>query len=69
MHSSTDSAKLNFRKSSYSNPNNCVEVADVPGGDAAVRDSMNPWRDTSSYPGRSGALFSTRYVDGRHAGQ
>lgn len=34
--------KLNFRKSSYSNPQNCVEVADVPGGDAAVRDSQNP---------------------------
>ncbi|WP_017607076.1 DUF397 domain-containing protein [Nocardiopsis xinjiangensis] len=42
MYLSTDSAELNFRKSSYSNPNNCVEVADVPGGDAAVRDSMNP---------------------------
>ncbi|MDT0327379.1 DUF397 domain-containing protein [Nocardiopsis lambiniae] len=40
MYSSTD--QLVFRKSSYSNPNNCVEVADVPGGDAAVRDSQNP---------------------------
>jgi hypothetical protein len=41
MYSSTDDS-LVFRKSSYSNPQNCVEVADVPGGDAAVRDSMNP---------------------------
>ncbi|GAB3732189.1 DUF397 domain-containing protein [Nocardiopsis nanhaiensis] len=40
MYSSTDA--LEFRKSSYSNPSNCVEVADVPGGDAAIRDSMNP---------------------------
>ncbi|WP_304452544.1 DUF397 domain-containing protein [Nocardiopsis sp. YSL2] len=40
MHSSSD--ELSFRKSSYSNPSNCVEVADVPGGDAAVRDSQNP---------------------------
>lgn len=34
--------QLAFRKSSYSNPNNCVGAADVPGGDAAVRDSQNP---------------------------
>ena len=33
---------LKFRKSSHSNPQNCVEVADVPGGSAAVRDSQNP---------------------------
>lgn len=32
---------LNFRKSSYSDRNNCVEVADIPTG-AAVRDSQNP---------------------------
>lgn len=33
---------LNFRKSSYSQPNggNCVEVADLPSG-AAVRDTQN----------------------------
>lgn len=34
--------RLTFRKSSYSTPQNCVEVADVPGGDAAIRDSQNP---------------------------
>lgn len=32
---------LDFRKSSYSDRNNCVEVADLPAG-AAVRDSQNP---------------------------
>lgn len=33
-----------FRKSSYSaaTSNNCVEVADILGGDAALRDSQNP---------------------------
>ncbi len=34
-------ANLIFRKSSYSDRNNCVEVADTPTG-AAVRDSQNP---------------------------
>ena len=29
-----------FRKCSYSNPNNCAEVADLPAG-AAVRDTQN----------------------------
>ncbi|GAA1469346.1 DUF397 domain-containing protein [Nocardiopsis exhalans] len=32
---------LDFRKSSYSDRNNCVEVADFPSG-SAVRDSQNP---------------------------
>ncbi|MEU3017216.1 DUF397 domain-containing protein [Nocardiopsis sp. NPDC007018] len=32
---------LDFRKSSYSERNNCVEVADLLGG-SAVRDSQNP---------------------------
>lgn len=35
------STNLDFRKSSYSDRNNCVEVADVPSG-SAVRDSQNP---------------------------
>jgi hypothetical protein len=29
-----------FRKSTYSQPQNCVEVADLPGG-SAVRDTQN----------------------------
>lgn len=32
--------ELTFHKSSYSNPQNCVEVADLPTG-AAVRDTQN----------------------------
>ncbi|GAA1447155.1 DUF397 domain-containing protein [Nocardiopsis tropica] len=31
-----------FRKSSYSNPSNCVEFADAGEGTAVVRDSQNP---------------------------
>jgi hypothetical protein len=58
MRSSTDALK--FRKSSYSNPSNCVEVADVPGGDAAVRDSMNPENGHFVVPGGEwGALLGT----------
>ena len=34
-------SSLNFHKSSYSDRNNCVEVAGLPAG-AAVRDSQNP---------------------------
>ncbi|MFF8768473.1 DUF397 domain-containing protein [Nocardiopsis dassonvillei] len=40
---------LDFRKSSYSDRNNCVEVADVPSG-AAVRDSQNPARGHLEVP-------------------
>lgn len=42
MYPSTD--QLVFRKSSYSSGQgqDCVEVADVPDGDAAIRDSQNP---------------------------
>lgn len=41
MPTQPDSRPLRFRKSSYSNPQNCVEVADLPAG-AAVRDSKHP---------------------------
>ncbi|WP_344098590.1 DUF397 domain-containing protein, partial [Nocardiopsis tropica] len=37
----TPADRLVFRKSSYSTPQNCVEVADMPSA-AAVRDSQNP---------------------------
>lgn len=54
MHLSTD---LSFRRSTYSNPQNCVEIAAVPGGDAAVRDSMNPERGHSAIPGAEWTAF------------
>jgi hypothetical protein len=31
-----------WRKSSFSSPNNCVEVAFLPDGEVAVRDSKDP---------------------------
>lgn len=37
---STSAEQLSFRKSSYSTPQNCVEVADLPSA-AAVRDTQN----------------------------
>ncbi|WP_304452940.1 DUF397 domain-containing protein [Nocardiopsis sp. YSL2] len=42
---------LNFRKSSYSGPTtqDCVEVADLPGG-AAVRDSQHPDEGHITFP-------------------
>ena len=38
-----DLTDVTWRKSSHSNPHNCVEVACVEGG-VAVRDSKNPSR-------------------------
>lgn len=58
MYSSTDS-QLVFRKSSYSNPSNCVEYADAGEGAAAVRDSQNPDDGHFLLPGREwGALLN-----------
>lgn len=37
-----DLTNLDWRKSSYSATGNCVEVADLPGGAKAVRDSKDP---------------------------
>jgi hypothetical protein len=34
--------QLAWRKSTYSGNDGCVEVADLPGGGRAVRDSKNP---------------------------
>ncbi|MBQ1081166.1 DUF397 domain-containing protein [Nocardiopsis sp. B62] len=57
MYSSTDN-QLMFRKSSYSNPSNCVEYADAGEGTAAVRDSQNPENGHFLLSGREwGALL------------
>jgi hypothetical protein len=55
----TSTPHLMFRKSSYSNPSNCVEFADAGKGTAAVRDSQNPEAGHFLLPGREwGALLS-----------
>lgn len=51
MYSSTEDRQLCFRKSSYSNPQNCVEYADAGEGTAAVRDSQNPDQGHFLLPG------------------
>ena len=49
---------LDFRKSSYSNPQNCVEYADAGDGTAAMRDSQNPHEGHFLLPGAEwGALL------------
>ncbi|WP_017543975.1 DUF397 domain-containing protein [Nocardiopsis prasina] len=47
MHPHT--TELTFRKSSYSNPSNCVEVADTPGM-SAVRDTQNRELGALAFP-------------------
>lgn len=52
------SPELKFRKSSYSNPQNCVEVADLHGMPAAaVRDSQYPHLGHFVIPGSEWAAF------------
>ncbi|WP_083934295.1 DUF397 domain-containing protein [Nocardiopsis baichengensis] len=48
--------ELRFRKSSYSTPQNCVEVADVPGM-SAVRDTMNRQRGHLEFPSAEWTAF------------
>lgn len=62
MHSPTD---LDFRKSSYSNPQNCVEAADVPGGEAALRDSKHPEKGHFTIPSAEWAGFLDAVRQGR----
>ncbi|MEU3017082.1 DUF397 domain-containing protein [Nocardiopsis sp. NPDC007018] len=47
MHPHT--TELTFRTSSYSTPQNCVEVADLPGA-SAVRDTQNRGRGHLMFP-------------------
>ncbi|AFR08886.1 DUF397 domain-containing protein [Nocardiopsis alba] len=49
---------LTFRKSSYSNPNNCVEVADIPGA-SAIRDTKRRTDGHLPFPTNEWAAFLT----------
>ncbi|MEV6986237.1 DUF397 domain-containing protein [Sphaerisporangium sp. NPDC051017] len=53
-----DLSDATWRKSSASGAeNNCVEIADLPGGAKAVRDSKNPDRDPLRFTSSEWAAF------------
>ncbi|MFE7116105.1 DUF397 domain-containing protein [Streptomyces sp. NPDC057654] len=61
-----DLSAATWRKSSASGPqNNCVEIADLPGGAVAIRDS----KDTSSEPLRFNASEWTAFRQGVISGE
>lgn len=57
---------LSWRKSSYSaNNDNCVEVADMPSGDAAIRDTQNRPLGHISFPAAEWSAFLADLKDER----
>lgn len=62
---SASAAGLEWVKSSYSGNNgNCVEVAVLPGGGRAVRDSKDPQGPVLSFGARALAEFVRCVADG-----
>ncbi|WKK22192.1 DUF397 domain-containing protein [Streptomyces olivoreticuli] len=54
-----------WRKSPASNTNDhCVEIADLPDGGMAVRDSKNPHRPDLRYTADEWAAFRTGIING-----
>lgn len=59
---------LNFRKSSYSGSgDNCVEVAKLPDGGRAIRDSKNPSGPVQFYSPAEWDAFTKGLADGEFA--
>jgi len=60
----TDLSKLHWFKSSASASGNCVEVAHLPGGGVAVRDSKNRGRAAQVYTRQEWEAFLTGAKNG-----
>jgi hypothetical protein len=60
-----DLTRAAWRKSSFSGSGNaCVEVADLPGGARAVRDSKNPGGGHLTFTATEWAAFTAGVRDG-----
>ncbi|MBO0820466.1 MAG: DUF397 domain-containing protein [Nocardiopsaceae bacterium] len=60
----TDDSKLHWFKSSFSAAGNCVEVAHLPGGGVALRDSKNRAKEAHTYTRAEWAAFLTGAKNG-----
>jgi hypothetical protein len=64
-----ESGGLNWRKSSFSIPGgNCVELAPLPGGGVAVRDSKDPSGSVLRFTGAEWTAFCAGYDAGEFDG-
>lgn len=62
----TDLTTVVWRKSSASGgEGNCVEVAELPGGTRAVRDSKNPGREPLRFIATEWAAFQEGVIPGQ----
>ncbi|AJT67455.1 hypothetical protein T261_5839 [Streptomyces lydicus] len=60
-----DLSGANWRKSPFSNGGEqCVEIADLPGGGVAVRDSKNPEREALRYTADEWHAFRRGVIEG-----
>ncbi|MFJ8001840.1 DUF397 domain-containing protein [Streptomyces sp. NPDC096310] len=60
-----DLSVVSWRKSSASGAeNNCVEVAEIPGGGRAIRDSKNPQREPLRFTATEWAAFRSGVITG-----
>ncbi|SFD61444.1 DUF397 domain-containing protein [Streptomyces aidingensis] len=60
-----DLTGVEWHKSPFSNGGeNCVEVAQLPGGAVALRDSKNPHREALRYTAEEWAAFRKGIIDG-----
>jgi hypothetical protein len=65
MSSTSTSNPMTWRKASASGANGCVEVAPLPGGGVAVRDSKDPQSPVLSFTRREWVAF----LDGMSKGE